>query len=206
MRLRSTQTASPRSGKEILAIAGLFAAAVLLATIGAYAFFPSLFGVQTTVKDAWVAEFVNDVNAVRASHNEAPLILESNLTLFAQSRAAYWIAHYQSSDLAEFENASSQFFGANVVVVEAAVYPSGYTPSSYLSVLYQYSPNTYQIFLTNSTYGYAITVGPYYAITTPSCTTYSVPPNTDNITQYLVSRGCQFKIDDVTWLVFEFSK
>ncbi len=205
MMLATTESGNSQRNKEILNIGSIIVFVIVLSVI-TYAFLPGLFGATVTVNSDWVAGFVNDINSARATHNQSLLITEDNLTLFAESRAAYGIAHYQSVDYGAFKNASLAFFGRSVVVTEVVVYPDGYTPSNYLNYLKQDGPRVYQDFLMNSTYGYAITVGPYYVPTNTGCKAYSIPPNTENITQYLESQGCQFKIENVTWLVFEMSK
>jgi hypothetical protein len=209
MRLATTtESRVPQRNRQILIISALFVVVVVLAAITAYAYFPGLFGVHTKVDSVWVTEFVNDVNTVRTSQNDSPLIPEQNLTTFAVMRASYDTANYQSVEgVGAFKNASHDYFGPSAVITEDTFFPEGYTPAYFLNYLKQYNPSVYQGLLTNSTYGYAITVGPYYTVTNyDQCKVYSIPPNTENITQYFESRGCQFKITDSLWLIIELSK
>ena len=206
MKLAETESGHPQRIKNVLMIIGLVVAIVIVVAVASEVYLPGLFGRSQTVNSTWVTDFVNGIDAVRVSQGNSSLTFEDNLTTFAQLIATNLTSHYENPFLG-FKNELAEFFGPAAVVMEAIIIPGDYSPAFQVKYTQQNIPITWEEFLTSTAYGYAIADSPYYSITNQNqCKISFIPPNTANITQYLESQGCQFKITNTAWVIFELTK
>jgi len=152
----------------------------------------------------WVHEFFGNLSATREANGAGPLTETQQLDNFASLRFNDLVAHYQITHYG-YDQDFTSYFGAygGVAGTEEYFYPSGHTPSDFVSYLQQSAPAHYQGLIdgTYSHYGFYIGSGPVYNI-------YGSCPATEivgsvNQTQFFEQNGCNFSVGQTIWLVVE---
>ena len=113
------------------------------------------------------------------------------------------ISHYGYDE--DFQKYLSQYRYI-LIPGEEVLYPGGDTPSQYVQYMINNAPIHWRGLMdSNYTYyGYYIGYGPDYVII-GSCPVTEIPGPNINIPQYYQSYGCQYMLENVTWLVIELS-
>lgn len=166
------------------------------------------------INDSWAHEFFNNVSKDR---NEGYTYCAS-LSQFATKRfstmaANYGISHYEyDQDFNEFWPGGYAYGDAIYTGFgEEVFYPSGYTPSGYVSDIQTSAPGHWQLLLNNTLdyYGYHIQNGPTYEILGPGggygapCPVTEIPGPNINVSQYFAQYGCSVVTANDTWFVIE---
>ena len=121
--------------------------------------------------------------------------------------ANYEVSHYGYDQ--DFQDSYGVIY--NTAFGEEVFYPSGYSPSAYVSQIQSTAPLHWQL-LSNSTYrvyGYYIANGPTYEIYGPDggyggpCPVTEIPGPNINIQQYFAQYGCSVTEANDTWFVIE---
>ena len=152
----------------------------------------------------WVHEFFENLSAVREANGAGSLLESQQLDDFASLRFNDLVAHYQITHYG-YDQDFTNFFGAygGLAGTEEYFYPSGHSPSDYVTYLKVNAPVHYEGLVdgTYSHYGFFIGSGPVYNL-------YGSCPATEivgsvNQTQFFQQNGCSFQIGQTTWLVVE---
>jgi hypothetical protein len=147
----------------------------------------------------WVASFIKEVNAQR---NGSALTENNTLDEFAAFRFDSIRAQYQISDY-NFTYDYHRFFGQTGPVMEEEIlYPSGKDPTTYPTYLKQNAPGHYTGLVDSaySQFGYFFGTGPSVDIG-PGCSATEIPGPNINITQFVISHGCDYVIADEIWFI-----
>ncbi len=161
-----------------------------------------------TINSSWASEFFANVSAQRGSG----YAYCSSLSQFAAKRFSTMAANYEVSHYG-YDQDFQDFYGViyNTAFGEEVFYPSGYSPSAYVSQIQSTAPLHWQL-LSNSTYrvyGYYIANGPTYEIYGPDggyggpCPVTEIPGPNINIQQYFAQYGCSVTEANDTWFVIE---
>ena len=148
---------------------------------------------------AWVASFIQEVNARR---NATALTENKTLDEFAAFRFDSIRAQYQISDF-NFTYDYHRFFGQTGPVMEEEIlYPSGKDPMTYPAYLKQNAPGHYDGLVdpAYSQFGYFFGTGPSVDIG-PGCSATEIPGPNINITQFVISHGCDYVVADEVWFI-----
>jgi hypothetical protein len=147
----------------------------------------------------WVASFIQEVNAQR---NGTALTENRTLDEFAAFRFDSIRAQYQISDY-NFTYDYYRFFGQKGPVMEEEIlYPAGKDPNTYPAYLKQNAPGHYAGLVdpAYSHFGYFFGTGPSVDIG-PGCSATEIPGPNINITQFVISHGCDYVIADEIWFI-----
>jgi hypothetical protein len=147
----------------------------------------------------WVQQFIQAVNEVR---NATALTEDTTLDKFAAFRYDSIRAEYQISDF-NFTQDYARFFGSNTpVVFEEILYPQGQDPGKFPAFLHQNAPGHWAGLMDSAftKYGYFFGTGPSVVIG-PGCSAKEIPGPDINITQFVISHGCDYVIADQVWLI-----
>ncbi len=164
---------------------------------------------QSVIIDSnWVSQFISIVNEYRAEEGAQPLQYCPWLSEFAQVRFNTMIqnpaiSHYgYDQDFEEYLGQYQSF----LIPGEEAFGLSSYSPSQFVQDLINNAPLHWRGLMNpNYTYyGYYIGNGPDYVVI-GSCPVTEIPGPNINIPQYYQSYGCQYELENTTWLVIELS-
>ncbi len=147
----------------------------------------------------WVNDFIAAVNEKR---NATALTESRTLDEFAAFRYDSIRAEYQISDY-NFPQDYARFFGAaNTTVFEEILYPQDQSASSFADYLSVNTPGHWLGLMNPSftQFGYFFGIGPSIVIG-PGCTAKEIPGPNINITQYVISHGCDYVIADQVWFI-----
>jgi len=152
-----------------------------------------------TPNTQWVSSFIQEVNAQR---NGTALIENRTLDEFAAFRFDSIRAQYQISDY-NFTSDYYRFFGhSGPEMEEEILYPSNRNPATYPTYLKQNAPGHYAGLMdpAYSQFGYFFGTGPSVDIG-PGCSATEIPGPNINITQFVISHGCNYVIADEIWFI-----
>lgn len=184
----------------------LMVCGLVLFAVGGVNYFEGLVNrTNYSVNSQWVAQFMNDTNSYRPN---APLAYEPSLDNFSQLRFNSMVQNYVISHYGFDQDVSAYFANTQVQIAvgEVVYFPTGHSPSDYLSYVEETSPGHWQVMMDSAYhyYGYYIGIGPTYQIN-QNCPDGEIPGPNINITRYLVAEGCTYTITNSTWLVIDFS-
>lgn len=162
---------------------------------------------STSVNDAWVAQFFAAVSSARGhSYSSCTSLSNFAKVRFNTMSANYGISHYGYNQ--DFQSYYGTIY--NTYFGEEVFYPSGYTPSGYVSDIQSSAPLHWQLMASGnfSYYGYDIQNGPNYEIYGPNggyslCPVTEIPGPNINVSQYFASYGCSVVVSNQTWFVIE---
>jgi hypothetical protein len=162
---------------------------------------------STSVNDAWVAQFFAAVSSARGnSYSSCTSLSNFAKVRFNTMSANYGISHYG------YDQDFQSYYGTiyNTYFGEEVLYPSGYSPSGYVSDIQSSAPLHWQELASNNYnyYGYDIQSGPTYEIYGPDggyalCPVTEIPGPNINVSQYFASYGCSVVVSNQTWFVIE---
>ncbi|MEM3326445.1 MAG: hypothetical protein QXK63_03265, partial [Thermoproteus sp.] len=159
------------------------------------------------IDPTWVQQFIGQVNQYRAQEGAPPLQHCPWLDNFAQIRFATMQTNIDVSHYG-FDQDYSEYLGMyrGLVVGEEALFPDRYTPDSYVEYMQAKAPIHWQGLLNSryGYYGYYIGRGFGFAVTN-TCPITEIPGPGIDIPQYYQEYGCQYTIENMTWLVVEMS-
>lgn len=147
----------------------------------------------------WVKDFVAAVNNKR---NATSLTENKTLDEFAAFRYDSIRAEYQISDY-NFSGDYARFFGTtNTTVFEEILYPQDQSASTFPDYLHDVAPGHWAGLMNPgfTQFGYFFGIGPSVVIG-PGCTAKEIPGPDINITQYVISHGCDYVIADQVWFI-----
>jgi hypothetical protein len=147
----------------------------------------------------WVQSFIQAVNQKR---NGTALSEDKTLDQFAAFRYDSIRAEYQISDF-NFTADYHRFFGSSgPSVFEEILYPAGTNPATFPDYLHTNAPGHWAgLMATGYTkYGYFFGTGPSVVIG-PDCSAKEIPGPNINITQFVISHGCDYVIADQIWFI-----
>jgi hypothetical protein len=147
----------------------------------------------------WVQSFIQAVNQKR---NGTALTEDRTLDQFAAFRYDSLRAEYQISDF-NFTADYQRFFGpTGPSVFEEILYPAGKNPATFPDYLHTNAPGHWAgLMATGYTkYGYFFGTGPSVVIG-PDCSAKEIPGPNINITQFVISHGCDYVIADQIWFI-----
>ncbi len=147
----------------------------------------------------WVNDFIVAVNEKR---NTTALTENKTLDEFAAFRYDSIRAQYQISDY-NFAQDYARFFGtSHPAVFEEILYPQDQSASTFTDYLHDNAPGHWLGLMNPSFthFGYFFGIGPSVVIG-PGCTAKEIPGPNINITQYVISHGCDYVIADQVWFI-----
>lgn len=159
------------------------------------------------INGTWATQFFSNVSTTRGNaYAYCPSLSNFAKVRFNTMSANYGISHYG------YNQNFQSFYGTvyNTYFGEEVFYPSGYTPSGYVSDIQTSAPLHWQLLSSNnfSDYGYYIRNGPDYVIYGPNggyatCSVTEIPGPNINISQYFAQYGCTVAVSNQTWFVIE---
>jgi hypothetical protein len=147
----------------------------------------------------WVQSFIQAVNQKR---NGTALTEDRTLDQFAAFRYDSIRAEYQISDF-NFTADYHRFYGSSgPSLFEEILYPAGRDPATFPDYLHTNAPGHWAgLMATGYTkYGYFFGTGPSVVIG-PDCSAKEIPGPNINITQFVISHGCDYVIADQIWFI-----
>ncbi|HYC26711.1 MAG TPA: hypothetical protein VEB67_01665, partial [Nitrososphaerales archaeon] len=133
------------------------------------------------------------------------LVENSSLDAFAAMRFQTAVSQFTISDYG-FDRQAAAFFGDTVSSYnEEILYPSSFTPYQFAAYLGQSAPGHWNE-LTNPSYrqfGYFLGTGP--AVVVNDCSVTEITSMNINITQFAIQHGCDYKVQNVIYLIIVLS-
>jgi uncharacterized protein YkwD len=161
------------------------------------------------INGTWANQFFSGLNSYRTSSGTHALGYCPILSSFAKVRFNTMSQNYELSHYG-YDQDFASYFGTiyGVAFAEEVFYPSGYTPTNYLTNIQQSAPIhwTGLIDSTYNSYGFYIAYGPNYEISGPggsACPVTEIPGPNINIPQYFAQYGCTVQVTNQSWFVIE---
>ncbi len=201
-----------RVRRRVVKVVGVL---MVLALVGAvaYATYPQWEGLAASIASQiqpqaidsrWAQEFFGNLSAAREANGAGALTMSQQLDDFASLRFSDLVTHYEITHYG-YQRDFSNYFGvySGLAATEEYFYPSGHSPSGYLSYIKQDAIIHYEGLVdgTYSRYGFYIGTGPVYNLI-GSCSVAEIVGSV-NQTQFFEQHGCDFSIGQTTWLVVE---